>query len=298
MKTFISLCFALISGLIAFTQNVDKAMEYYNNEKYDSAAMEFEAALPLLEQKYGATDTTYYAKQLFHTAQSFEKNNQNEKAEQYYKKVKSIYETIQATLGDTIYAMTLNNLGVLYYDMGNYEAALPLYKQALHIYSEVLRDKHSDYANSLNNLAALYYSMGVYEAALSLYKEALKIYKEVLGDSNTDYANSLNNLAALYYSMGVYEAALPLYKEALKIYKEALGDNNTDYANSLYNLATLYISMGIYEAALPLYKEALKIYKEVFGEKNIDYAKVLYSLGILYFDMVIMSPHYVCTIRL
>jgi tetratricopeptide (TPR) repeat protein len=38
--------------------------------------------------------------------------------------------------------MSLNNLAMLYADMGNYPAAEPLFKEALAIYKKVLGEEH------------------------------------------------------------------------------------------------------------------------------------------------------------
>ncbi len=82
--------------------------------------------------------------------------------------------------------------------MGDYAAALPLYRQALEIRRTTLGENHPDYANSLNNLAVLYREMGDYAAALPLYRQALEIRRTTLGEDHPDYATSLNNLAVLY----------------------------------------------------------------------------------------------------
>ena len=95
------------------------------------------------------------------------------------------------------YARSLNNLAVLYNDMGDYAKAEPLYRQALAIRKEVLGEKHPEYAQSLNNLAGLYENMGDYAKAEPLYRQALAIRREVLGEKHPDYAQSLNNLAVV-----------------------------------------------------------------------------------------------------
>jgi len=56
-------------------------------------------------------------------------------------------------------ATTLNNLAVLYKNMGAYEKALPLYQRALDICEKVLGPEHPYVATTLNNLAELYRSM-------------------------------------------------------------------------------------------------------------------------------------------
>ena len=89
------------------------------------------------------------------------------------------------------YATSLNNLAMLYQDMGDYVKAEPLFQKALEIYKQTLGEKHPDYAASLNNLALLYKSMGDYAKAEPLYRQALEIYKQALGEKHPDYATSL-----------------------------------------------------------------------------------------------------------
>ena len=66
---------------------------------------------------------------------------------------------------------SLNNLAVLYQDMGEYAKAEPLYQEALRIRQKVLGPEHPDTAQSLNNLAALYRAMGEYAKAEPLYRK-------------------------------------------------------------------------------------------------------------------------------
>ena len=189
--------------------------------------------------------------------------------------LKSKNETIAAFLG---------NLGNIYYHLGEYEKALPLFKNFLKIREEVLGKNHPNTAASYNNLAVLYESMGEYEKALPLSKNSLKISEEVLGKNHSNTAASYNNLAGFYRSMEEYEKALPLYKNSLKIREEVLGKNHPSTASSYNNLAGLYRSMGEYEKALPLYKDSLKIYEKVLGKNHPDTATSYNNLAIFYFN--------------
>ena len=63
----------------------------------------------------------------------------------------------------------MNNLAELYRKQGKYEAAEPLYVDALAMWKKLLGEEHPDVAQSMNNLAALYYSQGKYEVAEPFY---------------------------------------------------------------------------------------------------------------------------------
>jgi tetratricopeptide (TPR) repeat protein len=162
-------------------------------------------------------------------------------------------------------AGSLNNLAGLYRLMGRYEAALPLYEQALEIRKAELGERHPSTATGLNNLAELYRAMGRYAAAEPLYVESLEISKAELGDRHPDTATSLNNLALLYYAMGRYAAAEPLYVESLEISKAEQGERHPDTATSLNNLATLYYSTDRLPEAAAMMSDALIIFEEKLG---------------------------------
>ena len=56
-------CIILFSFTTAYSQDfepmVQKAKAFYDNKQYDSAAIFYQTALPLIEKAYGPYDTTY-----------------------------------------------------------------------------------------------------------------------------------------------------------------------------------------------------------------------------------------------
>ncbi len=115
------------------------------------------------------------------------------------------------------FAYVSDNLGVVYYSLGEYTKAELLYKRALAIREKIPGPEHSDVSVSLNNLAALYTDLGDYAKAEPLYKRALAIREKSPGPEQKHLTASLNNLAALYHALGEYTKAEPLYKRALAI---------------------------------------------------------------------------------
>ena len=69
----------------------------------------------------------------------------------------------------------------LYESLGRFEAAEPLYQQAIEIHKIALPENHPSLATHLNNLAHLYYSLGRYEAAEPLYLQAFDMFEQTLG---------------------------------------------------------------------------------------------------------------------
>jgi CHAT domain-containing protein/tetratricopeptide (TPR) repeat protein len=120
------------------------------------------------------------------------------------------------------YAISLNNLALVYSGMGELARAEPLYRQALEITKQALGEKHPDCATKLSNLAEVYRKMGEQARAEPLYQQALEILKDSRGDRHPDYALTLSNLGLLYKSMEDYTRAELPYQEALNISRNNL----------------------------------------------------------------------------
>ena len=103
---------------------------------------------------------------------------------------------------DPRYAVSLNNLALLYKTRGRYGDAEPLYKQSLGIEEKALGPEHPSVATSLNNLAALYKARGRYGDAEPLYNQSLGIMEKALGPEHPHVAISLNNLANVLRKTG------------------------------------------------------------------------------------------------
>ena len=165
-------------------------------------------------------------------------------------------------------AYLLNQTGGYLNQQGRYEAAEPLFQEALAMRQRLLGAAHPDVATSLNNLANLYYSQRRYAVAEPLLQEALAMQKWLLGPEHPHVATSLNGLAALCYFQGRYEAAELLLQEALAMQKRLLGLEHPDVATSFNNLAALYDSQGRYAVAEPLYLQTIQIWSQRLGDDH------------------------------
>jgi len=163
-------------------------------------------------------------------------------------------------------------LAWVYELIGEYEKALPLYKEALRISINILGPDHPNTAGSYNNLAFLYEYMKNYNEALVLHKKALSISKSILGEEDPRIATSYNNIAVVYTSIGDYTEALVVHKKALALREKLFEEEHLDTATSYNNLAIVYSLMGKYEKALPIYKKAISIRENLLGEEHPDTA--------------------------
>lgn len=249
----------------------------YRKAKNQDSALYIARKMNQLALKEQSDTSYWYALSMRYQGNPHETWGNMDSTIYYWKRSVDFFEKYHPNIAD--YGISLNNLALLYSDMGDYMLAEPLYKQSLEINKKVLGVEHPYYVMSLNNLGILYYESGDYKSAELLYKQALEITKITLGEEHPDVASSLNRLGVLYSEMGDYESAEPLYKRAIAINLKTLGDEHPSYALSLNNLGVWYYEMGDYKSAEPYYKESIKIYKKSVGEEHPEYASNLIHLG-------------------
>jgi CHAT domain-containing protein/tetratricopeptide (TPR) repeat protein len=180
------------------------------------------------------------------------------------------------------YGAALHNLGLAYWNEGNYAEAEGLYKHALAIREKALGTKHPDVAQTLNNLGNAYKEQGKYTDAEALLKRALAIWEKAFGEDHLEVARILNNLGNVYEKQGNYADAEPLHKRALAIREKAFGAGHPDVAETLNNLAAVCHQQGKYADAEGLYKRALAIREKTLGKDHPHVAQTLNNLGNVY----------------
>lgn len=183
-----------VSAQTDFPALKQKFLDYRKADKQDSALFIARKMnqLALKEQ----TDTSYwFALSMRYMGNPHDKWGNNDSTIFFWYKSVELFEKYHPTNPD--FANSLNNLGVLYYKIGDYKAAEPYYKQALEIRRIALGEAHPDFIMSLNNLGELYWKMGDYKAAEPIYKQALEIKKKTLGEEHPSYAESLPVILSL-----------------------------------------------------------------------------------------------------
>lgn len=179
-------------------------------------------------------------------------------------------------------ATSVNNLGALYRELGDLQAAEPCLREAVEIDRRTRGAHDPSLAVSLNQLGIFYKTMGDYAQAEPLYRESLEIRRRTAGEESEEFATSLNNLALLYDALGDYPAAEPLLRQALEIDRRRVGEWHPAFAESLNNLAGLCYESGRYAEAEPLYRRALEVLRGTVGEGHPRVALALQNLAGVY----------------
>jgi predicted ATPase/class 3 adenylate cyclase/Tfp pilus assembly protein PilF len=170
-------------------------------------------------------------------------------------------------------AVLLNNLGLVYAAIGEYEHARALHRECLEI-RRAGGDAHGA-AISLNNLGLVAAATQDYDAAQKLYQESLDIHLR-LGNKQ-HVMSTLNNLGHLALKTGDHDRASSLCDQSLTLARE-LADSE-GLANAVLNLARVAARLGDRNRAGDLGRQSLIVRNGLRDRRGI--AECLEHLAIV-----------------
>ncbi len=185
-------------------------------------------------------------------------------------------------LGDQplVQARLMDQMGVAYTRLGQFEQARELIEQGLTIRERELLPHDLDLASSRMNLGDLLVLEGDFKRAQANFEKALEIRQQSLGSTHPDVATSMERLGTLMRLIDD-ELARPLYDRALDLREGALGPDHPDVAESLQALGRLATASRDYEIARRRFEEALAIRKSIHGDQHPAVASTLRDLASL-----------------
>ncbi|WP_186762700.1 AfsR/SARP family transcriptional regulator [Lentzea tibetensis] len=167
-------------------------------------------------------------------------------------------------------AWTLNNSGVLHWQLHEHDRALDCYREALRLRRSL--DDHIGQGVVLDNLGNAYDEVGRPDDAVECYREAL-VLAELTGDE-AGQANVLSNLGETYRRTRRFTESLDHLNQALAIQRR-IGDRQQRY--TLCSLGELHDDLGDRSTAAAYYRDGLVLADQV-GDRWIS-AVLLDKLG-------------------
>ncbi len=174
-------------------------------------------------------------------------------------------------------AITLNNIGLLYSDLGEKQKALEYYSQSLPLFRAVGNRRGE--ATTLSNIGVVYAALGEKQKGLEYYNQSLPLTRAV-GDRRQE-AITLNNIGQVYSDLGEKQKALEYYSQSLPL-SRAVG-NRRQEAITLTSIGLLYSHLGEKQKALEYYNQSLPLSREA-GDRTQE-AITLTNIGNVYSDL-------------
>jgi CHAT domain-containing protein/Tfp pilus assembly protein PilF len=238
--------------------------------RYEVKIEELRAAIPQDKSRIAAQKAFTDAKSLRNqrTAESLRR------AIGKYQETLSLWRTLDDRRME---AYSLNEMGLIYGDLGEYQKALDSYTQARTIY-KLIGDPRGQ-AGMLTNIGWIYGALGEYKKAIEFTEQGLAAHR-ALGDRHYEPL-LLSNIGANYAKLGEYQKALDIHMQVLSI--RGAGNDRGGQAITLNNIANCYELLGERQKALDYYGQALTLMPAV---GNVFYtATTLNHIGALYRDL-------------
>lgn len=145
-----------------------------------------------------------------------------------FAEAEAIYLKLEKTLGskDPFYAGVLNNLALLYIQMGQMDKVENYLKRSAEVYKTRFGNQNPNYAKVLNDLGNFYRIQGRFAEAEQNLNESLTIRGTALDTNHPDYVKSQEDLAILYWKKGDLAKADASYKIAM--------DKSLDFINRYF----------------------------------------------------------------
>lgn len=162
---------------------------------------------------------------------------------------------------------SLNDLGVLRREQGDYANAVGAFRQALTVRRQLPESAPNDLAVTLVELGPVYNALEQLAPAESCFREALEIRQTHLGE-HRETAVSLGDLGVVLWLKGDFAGAEPLLEAAVAMYRRTVGTEHPNFAGALGNLALLRRDQGNLSAAEQLLQNALAVYDQTLGPQH------------------------------
>lgn len=229
----------------------------FNLGNYDAALKSFSEAKFIFEKLERKNELAEIYIQIAETKRS---QGQFQDALQ---KIITAYNIYQETGDKKGQARVLNNSGLIYYRLKNYNKAISEYEESMRLRKEM--NDENGVAACLNNLANVYADLKNNEKSVDYLKQALEIRKK--SGNKSQIAKALNNLGAAYFDMQDYEKAMDYFLQSLELRKE-IGDRR-GMVSSLANLGSVNMNQARADKAIEYFERALQLARET-GARDLE----------------------------
>jgi tetratricopeptide (TPR) repeat protein len=158
----------------------------------------------------------------------------------------------------------------LFHEKGDFEHAIPAYREALAQYRAALGENHPSVASTLGDLAIALKDTQQFDEAEKAYLDSLAIYRLILSPNHPDVGNALNNLAVLYAERGQHDKALESAQEGTRILRAALGDDHDMTNIARLNAARAHTQLGHLSEAEQEFRAILAIRRRTLNPENLS----------------------------
>lgn len=158
--------------------------------------------------------------------------------------MKAVENVEEEHKGRMEYLAVINQIGLLHYNMGEYDKAIAAYH-------DILEHTDSTHYNVLstmyNNIGGVFFKQKKFDKAIDYFEKSMH-FRERMNVPQEDFAAAYNNLGTCYKEVGRYPEALEYLLKAIQLQQKT--GSLPGLANSYQNIASVYHKMNRKQLAM------------------------------------------------
>ncbi len=200
--------------------------------------------------------------------------------------VAQVVETARDVFGDdhATVAAAIGSLATQLQSTGNWDAAEPLYRESVRMWSELEGPDGPMVGRALARLGQLLRVKDDPEGEQVL-RRSLEILTKLPRDGGVVAANSYLELAEILQNHGKYPEAETAWRESLRIRRNVAPHQLMLIATTLNTLANGIVISGRVAEAEPVVREVLEAFRRAIPEKSDIFVKVLVQIALYYLQL-------------
>ena len=264
---------------------------YKEKGDFENSATYYSQALDMLHRLHGDDlaneDIASYTTIL---AGIFKEMGQPTKVEQYMNKALELWRRVHEAFPHKVQNLlsVMEELGNMYRQIGKFEEATSLHKEAFDIIKRETKYTQSQLASAAASVAQDYSAAGLFSDAIKMYEYAIETKKcipKTEERETIELATWLGELGKVYDALGEHEQASENHLQSLYMKRKILGKDAVDeeMITSLEQIAKMHEKKGDYRKAIALRKKSLARSRQLHKDKpHPETVQALESLGHAY----------------
>jgi tetratricopeptide (TPR) repeat protein len=164
--------------------------------------------------------------------------------------------------------VSMNNLGLVYRDLGRSKDALLCFEEAERIARRTLGEDSPSTLSYRHNRALACADLGRWDEALALFSECLATRRRILGQRHLSTLKTEHGIAGILRKSGKYTESRKLSESILERLTTGMAEDHSFRGNVLMNLGRCLTALGEYPEAERTLREAQAIFLKKVGPEH------------------------------
>lgn len=193
--------------------------------------------------------------------------NQKELGQELLLESLTLHEQIYGILHPEV-ARVYHQLGMLYYGLGEKEAAVELAHKAVVISERTIGIDSSETMLSYLNLSLFEHAIDNTVVALACMRHALELWKIIYGSNHPDCITTFNNAAVMLQHIKLFHESRLWFEESYAISEQVSGKDSINTATLAFQLAQALALDQDHKGAVNRMREAYSIFHNKLGPED------------------------------